>query len=296
LAGLHPTSATYEWAAIAAIQAGDNDAGVRIAERGIQAAPWSDHPDAAGCWAELILAHLASGRDGAASEAAQHLAIIEPTLSDPWDRCVALQALIDNGFANDRGSVLGLVARLSQVADEIGAPSIMSQTSFYRASGALHADPPDPERAFTAARQGVAIARTAGDRFVESWNNFMLAVAALALHRPDAMEICRDAMVRLYEIRDWLMLWPLVEHTAGYFAGAGMVQDAAVIYGHLDAHHAPWGAQAARRARQQGLDRVRQLAEYDLLMAEGADMDRDQLVIYTLDRLAQAVPAHVEPA
>ncbi len=103
-------------------------------------------------------------------------------------------------------------------------------------------------------------------------------------------------MVRLYEIRDWLMLWPLVEHAAGYFAGAGMVQDAAVVYGHLDAHHAPWGGQAARRARQHGLDRVRQLTEYDLLMAEGADMDRDQLVIYTLDRLAEAVPAHVEPA
>jgi hypothetical protein len=103
-------------------------------------------------------------------------------------------------------------------------------------------------------------------------------------------------MIRLYELRDWLMLWPLVEHAAGYFAGAGMVQDATVIYGHLDAHRAPWGGQVARRARQRGLERVQQLAEHDLLMSEGAEMDRDQLVIYTLDRLAHAVPAPVEPA
>jgi hypothetical protein len=35
---------------------------------------------------------------------------------------------------------------------------------------------------------------------------------------------------------------------------------------------------------------VRQLSEDEMLMAQGADMDRDELVAYTLDRLGQAAP------
>ena len=43
----------------------------------------------------------------------------------------------------------------------------------------------------------------------EAWNSYLLAVAAFALHRPDAREICRNGMVRLYEFRFWVMYWPV---------------------------------------------------------------------------------------
>ena len=121
-------------------------------------------------------------------------------------------------------------------------------------------------------------------------------MAAVALRRPDAGEICRDAITRIYDVRMWHVVWLLIETVAGFFAAVGRVQEAAVLYGHLEAHHPPFGIPAVRRARQRGLDRVRQLAEYDILMAQGADMDRDELVAYTLDRLGQAAPLRDPPA
>jgi hypothetical protein len=83
---------------------------------------------------------------------------------------------------------------------------------------------------------------------------------------------------------------------AGWFAADNRLEEAAVIYGHLDPYHPPWGYPAARRARQRGLDRVHQLPEYELLMARGADMDRDELVAYTLERLEHAAAPQIEPA
>jgi hypothetical protein len=141
----------------------------------------------------------------------------------------------------------------------------------------------------------VVLARTARDLFSEGNNLSALAFAAVALHRRDAGEICRDAITRLYDLRFWTVLWLLIETVAGHLAAAGRLQEAAALYGHLEAHRAPWGLPSVRRARQRGLDRVRQLTEFDSLMAQGADMDRDELVAYTLERLGQAAPPQVRP-
>jgi hypothetical protein len=245
----------------------------------------------------LILAHLNSGRAGAAAEAARHVAMIEPALSDPVAGWQAVTGLIENAMANDRGSIPNLVDRLSERAGQIGAPALSAQTSYYRALGALFAeDPRDPGRAFAAAQDGVVLARRFGDISTELANLLTLATAAVALRRPDARAICRDAIARGYEFRHWHVVWLVVETVAGFFAAAGEVHEAAVLYGHLEAHRPPFGMPGVRRSRQRGLDRVHQLADFGLLMAQGADMDRDELVMYTLDRLAQALPAPIEPA
>jgi hypothetical protein len=284
--GLHPASTTYSWAAVAAVYADDNEVGIKLAERGIHAAPWPDHPDTAGCWVWLIMGHLASGRGGAAVEPARHLAMIEPALADPVSDWHALDGLFQNALANDRGSVPALVDRLAERAGQIGAPYLFSQTAYRRAVSALYAeDPRDPERAFTAASEGLALARSAGDPGPEGNNLSTLAFAAVALRRSDAGEICRDAVTRLYDLRYWPTLWMLIETVAHFLAAAGSLEEAAVLYGHLEAQHSPWAIPAVGRARQRGLDRVRQLAECDLLMARGAAMNREELVAYTLDRL-----------
>ena len=296
-AGLHPASATYAWAAHAVIIAGDDDTAITLAERGVRAAPWPDHPDAVGCWWVLFMAHLGSGRERAAADAAQHLAVIDPALADPLDGWAAVQGLVENAMANDRGSVPGLVDRLTERAGQIGAPSLLSQTSYYRALSALYAeDPRDPERAFTAAHESVVLARTVGDLATERSSLSTLAMAAVALRRADAGEICRDAITQIYDFRMWRLVWLLIETVAGFFTAAGRLQEAAVLYGYLEAHRPPFGMPAVRRARQRGLDRVRQLADFDLSMAQGAAMDRHELVAYTLDRLAQVVAPRVEPA
>jgi hypothetical protein len=257
--------------------------------------PWPDHPDAAECWGILIAANLGSGRDDAAIEPARHVAIIEPALSDPLDRWGATRSLVENALANDPGSVRGLVDQLTERAVQVGAPSILSETARYRALHALYAlDPRDPQLAYTAAHDGVALARNVRDPYAEGLNLSALAFAAVALHRPDADETCRDAISRLYDLRHSQVIWLVIETTAGFFATTGRLHEAAILYGHLDAHHPPWGVPAVRRARQRGLDRVRQLVEFELLMAQGADMDRDELVAYTVERLEHAAALQVE--
>jgi hypothetical protein len=173
----------------------------------------------------------------------------------------------------------------------------LSETARYRAFSALYAaDPRDPERAFAAAREGVGLARTVRDRFAECNSLSVLAMAAVALRHPDAGEICRDAIGRLYDLRYWQVLWLVIETVAGFFAGTGHLQEAALLYGHLEAHRPPWGLPAVRRARQRGLDRVRQLPEFESRMAQGADMDRDELVAYALERLEPAAVPQAKPA
>jgi predicted ATPase/class 3 adenylate cyclase len=290
-ADLHPASATYQWAANGALNQGDDEAAVRFAERGINAAPWPDHPCAAGCWWALVVGHLGSGRHDAAIEPARHLARLEPSVGDPVERWQATRVLIENALANDRGSVARLLESFTQQAVEIGAPSLLSQVCYHRALGALYArDPRDAQSAFTVADEGVALARTVQDLSTEATNLSARVFAGVALHRPDAAEICRDAIARIYDLRFWHLVFLQIDVAAGLFAAADRLDEAAVIYGHLDAHHPPWGVSDAHRARQRGLDRVRHLPDFELLMAQGADMDRDELVAYTLDRLEQAPP------
>jgi hypothetical protein len=243
------------------------------------------------------MAYRNSGRETAAADAAHHLAIIEPSLADPLAGWFALQGLVENALANDRGSVPGLVDRLTQRAGEIGAPTLLSHTSYYRALSALYAeDPRNPERAFSVAHDGLLLARRVGDVSSERANLLTLAQAAVAQHRPDATEICRDAIARIYDFRMWHVVWILIETVASLLAAAGSRQEAAVLYGHLEAHRPPLGMPAARRARERGLDRVHQLAGVGLLMAQGADMDRDELVAYTLERLEPVAEPQIEPA
>jgi predicted ATPase/class 3 adenylate cyclase len=282
-----PASATYHWASIGAAAAGDDDAAVSLLERGIDAAPWPDHPDAAGCWGHLIRVHIGAGRGDAAVEPARHLAAIEPALPDALGRSEAVRGLLENALANDLASMPALIDRLTEHASQIGAPTILSDTARFRALSALYAEHPrDPERAFTAAYEGVELARTVRDQHMECLNLSVLTMAAVALHRPDAAKICRDALTRSYDLRFSPLLGLELDTIVKFFTAAGSLEEAAVLCGYLEAHQVPWGVPAARRARQRAIDRVRQLPQFDMLMAQGADMDRDELVAYTLEHLA----------
>jgi predicted ATPase len=295
-AGVHPASATYQWAANGALNEGENEAAARFAERGINAAPGLDHPCTAGCWWALVVAHLASGRHDAAIEPARHLVRLEPAVADPVERWQATRVLIENALANDRGSVARLLESFTQQAVDIGAPSLLSQVCYHRALGALYArDPRDAQSAFTAADEGVALARTVRDLSTEATNLSARSFAGVALHRPDAADICRDAIARIYDLRFWHLVFLQIDVAAGLLARADRLEEAAVIYGHLDAHHPPWGVPDAHRARQRGLDRVRHLPDFELLMAQGADMDRDELVACTLDCLGKVPTPLIRP-
>jgi hypothetical protein len=245
----------------------------------------------------VIQAHLSGGRGAAAVEPARHIALSEPDLSDPVARWTAVTALIESGLANDRASVPGLVERLTSLADRIGAPSVLSETVRYKALSALYAqDPRDPKAALTACQEGLELARIVRDLSAEGINLSCLAFAATALRAPDAHNVCREALARLYDMRFWILVWLVIETAAGSFASAGRLREAAVVYGHLEAHRSAWGIPAVRRSRERGLAKARQHPQESLLMVHGALMDRDRIVEYTLDQLSNPVGEDAPPA
>jgi predicted ATPase/class 3 adenylate cyclase len=277
---------TYAWAARAAMARGDSDGCMALAERGIDAAPSPDHPEAAACWGWLVNAHVSAGRGGATAEPARHIARAEAQLPTALARWGAVTALIESALAADRPSVPLHLGRLTALSHEIGAPSILSETARYRGLTALYAaEPRDPETALRECDLGVELARSVRDLVAEGVNLATMAFAATALRRSDAVDIVRDCIVRLYDMRFWNVLWLLLETAAGSFATSGDLESSAVVYGHLEAHQPPWGIPAVRRARDRGLGLARQHADSDSLMAHGAAMDRDELVAYTVAHL-----------
>jgi hypothetical protein len=64
------------------------------------------------------------------------------------------------------------------------------------------------------------LARTAHDLFAELNCLTTLAMAAVALHAPSAGATCRDALSRIYDLRVWVIVWPVIETVAGSLATA----------------------------------------------------------------------------
>jgi hypothetical protein len=288
----HPHPSTFGWAARWPVAMGDYDRGIAIAHRGIQTAPSPDHPDTAGCWSWIVKALVAAGRGAEAVEPVRHLAIAGPLNSDRVAQWMAMAPVIEFDVANEPASLPSDIVRLASLADMIGSPSILSETASYRGSSALYADPPDTQAAHAAFQDGLVLARTAGDVIAECRNLSGLARSATALDAPDARQICRDAITRLYETRFWNVLTLVFEVVAGSFAAAQQLEPAAILYGYLQLHP-PWPFPGAERARLSGIEAVRQHPHADELLARGAAMDRDQVVQYALEQLDKPAKAAV---
>lgn len=233
----------------------------------------------------LAWAYLASGRGTQAEQSVRHAQAAAASNPDPFSQASALVGLLDSAFESDVAAVGGHVIRYTEWASKIGAPSLLAWAAYYKGREQLWVhNPPDVQGALATYREGLDRARKAGD--IRNENLMLNAVvwAATSRQTAEATEACREAITRFHDTRTWLLLWPVLVAMSSWFETTGNIEPAAVIYGHLDAHHPPY---SEVDGRLRGLQLVHQHPRADQLMARGAAMDRDQLVAFVLEQLVK---------
>ena len=132
------------------------------------------------------------------------------------------------------------------------------------------------------------LARESGAVLPEALNLQGVAQVAALLDVPEAGDVCREAIARFHETRNWTVLWQVLDYVASWLARTGDIEFASVLYGHLDEYHPPWGSGPDRQIRDDGLAIVRHHENATAWMSDGTSMSRDDLVEYAIARLAQS--------
>ena len=115
-----------------------------------------------------------------------------------------------------------------------------------------------------------------------------MTIAALAVRTksPGAHVALREALTHVHENRDWMDVLHLLETVAVYWAKTGRTRDAAVLLGHLEAGGIGSVSLAARN--QKVFAGLHEDPDAQTWMADGAALDRHELVHHTLEQLADA--------
>ena len=118
--------------------------------------------------------------------------------------------------------------------------------------------------------------------------NLYGVVEATTAMRVESSRLGVETLTEFRERRNWLGIRALLNVLAEWLAFVGDADGAATIYGHLEArHHLPWDTPVVRQRHRAGLAAVRVEAEVEQRMAQGAGMDRDDVVTYAIDRLGE---------
>ena len=286
---LNPT--TYGWAAYWTYLGDDYDRAIALALHGVDVAPAPEDPDTTWCWTVLAWTYLAAGGGTQVHESARHAQAAASLNPDLLERALAHMPLIESAFDSKDAGVGGLVGRYVSLADRIGAPSLRARAALYQGDLKLRAEASrDAQGALASYGKGLDLARATGDINNENLMLWAAVSAATWLQTAEANDVCREALTRLYDTRYWLLVWRTVDSVAGWLTATGNIEAGAIIYGHLDAHHPAHGEAGARR-RSCALRVVRQHPRAEQFMALGAAKDRDQLVAFVLDQLADPTSA-----
>ena len=208
------------------------------------------------------VAHLASGRRADAEEASQR-ALVAAGHVDPFIEGAALGVHIDVMGGSDAAATTREVDRHAELSRQIGAPSVLAMSAYIQARNLLASqDSSHSADALRIFQNGLALARESGAVLPEALNLQGVARVAALLDVPEAGDVCRDAIARFYETRNWTILWQVLDYVASWSARNGDIESASVLYGHLDEYHPPWGsgpdrANARRRRRNRSPPRER---------------------------------------
>jgi hypothetical protein len=285
-----PRPQTFGQAASWAHWAGDTELAVRRVARGIRAAPSPDHPSTALCWTEVPFsgARPPRGLESWPGDPLDHLEAAAAGLDveDDWWVLISLveRALAPGGEERLRRHL----RRLIEVADRVRAPSLLANAAIYEGHELIARSPPQALAALDAYRRALDLTRQVGD--VNLGGDARRAVAfATTCHRPDeaAAGVCQAAVIYLYDNAQWYRLWQVMESVALVLASNRRLEDASVVLGHLDAHHPPFGWETHLGFPAKARELVRRDACSEQWMAQGAALDRDDVVAVAIEGLRQ---------
>ena len=141
---------------------------------------------------------------------------------------------------------------------------------------------PNLEAAQACFRSGLELARSVGDVTNLHLNMYGTVLAHLTDRTPGAGRAAMEAIAQFYDRRHWSIIWLTLGSLTSWWQTNGNLDAAAVICGHIDAHHPPWSHTGASTDYQS----VRRPAGALRHMARGAAMNPDQLVTFALAQLA----------
>ena len=276
-----PTPDTYAQGAFWAYNRESLDHAWELLQRGIELLETIDGPGAA-----LCLRYLEPGDHPRVPNPfrALELAASKLDLDREW---WVLIDLTDFAARYDPSSEAAHVDRLVTTANRIGGPLLKAQAALARGRLMITRSPPDFVAALEIYAPARDTARDNGELVSEGDCLRAIALATVGLDPGAAIHACREALMRLYEIRYWYRIWQLFDSIALALASTNHIEAAAVVVGHLEAHHPPFGVEHLMRFRSRTLEIVRTRSEVDAWIARGAAIDRHQIVEYALAELGQ---------
>ena len=289
-----PRPQTFGQAASWAHWAGDTELAVQRVGQGITAAPSLDHPSTALCWVEVPYseARPVPGLEPWQRDPLDHLEAASAGLDveDDWWVLISLvEKAMDTGHraAHRYDVVRRHLRRLVEVAERVRAPSLLANAALYEGHELIDRSPPRALAALDAYRRALEITRQVDD--VNLSGDAMRAIAlATTCHRADdeAADACHAALVYLRANGQWYRLWQVMESVALVLASNGRIEDAAMVLGHLDAHHdAGFGREVGLGFRTRARALVDRQSRAGQWMKRGAIMDRDEIVVLALGSL-----------
>ena len=262
---------------------GDEDETRRVAQRGLDAAPWPDHPATADCWYAFAgsAAGVVAGSPEALAAFQHQVAAVAntPDLDRNW---WALVCLADASQNADPAATPALRRQMSEIAARVQSPRLTLTAHQFEGHAYFYASPPNFAAALTAYGHVVEIARSTGDPRSLGIALRCLATASTGLGAADAPTRCHDALNALYEIRHWPKTWQALESVTLALAAAGRTEHAAVILGHLDAHWSGFGLEHTGHFRDRARELVEAAGGHNNAKLDGARMSADELVTNAL--------------
>jgi predicted ATPase/class 3 adenylate cyclase len=275
-----PSPDTFAIAALWAFSIENAASAEELLLRGVDLALGTDSPGAVLCWAMIDPGEHSGVPDPFARLEA---AAAKLDLDREW---WVLILLADKAWAAPGSEIRSAhVARLVETADRVRAPTLMAAAALERGHSFISQRPSNFAAALALYTTTLDTVRQCGDLLNEGEALRSIALATVGLHPDGAIETCRNALIKLHEIRYWYRIWHLFESIGLSLAMTGDVEAASVIVGNLEAHHPPFGYEHNLGFRDRALEIVRRHAQVEEWMARGAAMDRYEIIEHALAAL-----------
>ena len=240
-----PSTALYAISAEWANLDGDEEESHRLAQRGIDAAPFPEHHTTMGCWGQFAGASpRVLQQSSAALEAFRHMQAAFADIHDVDTNWGSLVDLVDASMHADPTATKRYRQQLQAVASRVRAQSLLIFSVVNEGHALLRSAATETPGYVTARvhyERALEMAQDAGHTMFETQMMRAIALTATGSDADDALERCRDGLDALYELRYWQKLWQVLESVTLALAKSGRTAQAAVVLGHLDAHMPGYG-------------------------------------------------------